>query len=93
MELMKSIEQQNGEGAVEDLLKLHWVQSLLLIKGLDSLDIEFDNRYFAKELTCGAGFTRLLRSRMLKDKVQNKAQVEAQLQGNTHDADDAVARQ
>ncbi|KAL8931064.1 MAG: hypothetical protein Q9208_000166 [Pyrenodesmia sp. 3 TL-2023] len=91
--LMDSIGQRNGEGAVEDLLKLAWAQSLLLIKELDSLDIEFDTRYAAKKLTCGAGFTRLLRTRMLKDKPHNKAQMGAQLQGDTHDADDAVARQ
>ncbi|KAL8754126.1 MAG: hypothetical protein Q9184_005209 [Pyrenodesmia sp. 2 TL-2023] len=92
-ETQKLQDQGDEEGAVEYLLKLHWVQSLLLIKDLDNLEIEFDKRYVAKELTCGAGFTRLLRARMLKDKTQNKAQMDAQLQGNTHDADDAVARQ
>ncbi|KAL8902769.1 MAG: hypothetical protein Q9207_004397 [Kuettlingeria erythrocarpa] len=81
----------NGEGAVADLLKLNWVHNLLQIKNLDSLEIEFDERYAAKKLTCGVELTRLLGATMLKDRANNTAQESAR-QGQTHDAGDIMAR-
>ncbi|KAL8718208.1 MAG: hypothetical protein Q9225_004635 [Loekoesia sp. 1 TL-2023] len=66
---------QRAKDSARDLLKLDWVQSLLLITDLEALNIEFDNRYVAKNLTIDGKFTQLLRQRMLRRgtrKVSNR---------------------
>ncbi|KAL9025743.1 MAG: hypothetical protein Q9196_005488 [Gyalolechia fulgens] len=56
---------QGAKWSTRDLMELDWVQSLLLIQNLETLNIEFDHRYAAKKLTVGEDFTRMLRKRML----------------------------
>ncbi|KAL8735095.1 MAG: hypothetical protein Q9181_002933 [Wetmoreana brouardii] len=56
---------EEGSGCAADLLELDWVNSLLLVTGLESLSIAFEGKYAAKRLTVGAELTGLLQARML----------------------------
>lgn len=76
---------QRAKGSARDLLKLDWVQSLLLIQNLETLNIEFDNRYAAKKLTVGYDFTRMLRKKMLKKGMYRESRHDDVL-GEMHDA-------
>ncbi|KAL9602515.1 MAG: hypothetical protein Q9219_001810 [cf. Caloplaca sp. 3 TL-2023] len=53
------------DSSAEDVLAIDWVQSLLLIRNLDTLQVELDARYLDEKPT-GEGFKRVLRERMLK---------------------------
>ena len=64
----KSIERPYATAAAE-LMKLDWVESLLLIKGLDALSFRLDCRYLMKEFPIGAAFTESLQSRMLRERA------------------------
>ncbi|KAL8679394.1 MAG: hypothetical protein Q9186_004329 [Xanthomendoza sp. 1 TL-2023] len=67
-------ERESGETAITEgyLLEFDWVQSLLPIKGLDSLNVKFNHRYFEAGRTFEAELTKFLRSRMLKKEAAEK---------------------
>ncbi|KAL8925963.1 MAG: hypothetical protein Q9172_002016 [Xanthocarpia lactea] len=64
----KSVEGPYATAAAE-LMKVDWVESLLLIKELDALNFRLDCRYLMKEFPFGVAFTKSLQSRMLKERA------------------------
>ncbi|KAI4138291.1 MAG: hypothetical protein L6R39_006865 [Caloplaca ligustica] len=72
------------KGDIRLFLTLDWVQSLLAIRDLDSLNIAFNDRYMMKMVDMSAELTKSLQARMLTRNVYNRAELEDWLRTEKH---------
>lgn len=77
---------RSGNCAMKDFWTLDWVQSLLLLKHLDTVDIVHNDWCVAEGHSIGAQFTKMLQARMLGRDIHNRAQLDDELQEVPHHA-------